>query len=90
MATDHQISVITNSSVKPPVRPDDGLPHTLHERVSTHGYWEQTENLTESDEEMAFHQPKGKVCAQHLSFEMNEASNQLSNENEFIIYNVLK
>ena len=61
MATDHQISIITNSSVKPPIRPDDGLPHTLHERVSTHGYWEQPENFEESDQEQGFYQPKRKV-----------------------------
>ena len=61
MATDHQISIITNSSVKPPIRPDDGLPHTLHERVSTHGYWENSENSADSDQEQSFHQPKRKV-----------------------------
>lgn len=42
MATEHQVSVITNSSVKTPVNPSDGLPRTLHERVESYPYWEQT------------------------------------------------
>lgn len=43
MATDHQLSMITNSSVKPPIRAHDGLPHTLHERVNTQSYWDEPE-----------------------------------------------
>lgn len=49
MATQHHLSVLTNSSVKPPVNPRDGLPNTLHERVNHSREWE-SENEVEADE----------------------------------------
>ena len=41
MATDfHKVSVITNSSVKPPVKSQNGYPNTLHERIQSRPDWE--------------------------------------------------
>lgn len=52
MATQHQLSVITNSSVKPPVNPRDGLPNTLHERINSEVYWETAgDEFTDEDED---------------------------------------
>ncbi|KAF6026809.1 FAM161A [Bugula neritina] len=50
MATEHEISVITNSSIKQPIDPVHGLPKTLHERVLSNSI-NANERFTYLDEE---------------------------------------
>ncbi|XP_067938833.1 protein FAM161A-like [Watersipora subatra] len=63
MATDfHKASVITNSSVKVPIEPINGLPHTLHERVRSQPVWEQCDE----DDEYAYSSPMNGDGASHV------------------------